>query len=199
MSSPTCMSRPAGLLLIAAAAGNFAGVVLFSMRDGVNGGAPPSHAYLVAERGLFAAGMVVSALGFCLLDDLSVRGSALMRAGALGYFAAAAVGVVAETLQLSHLEAYPTTVAYVVLAFFGQAVIGAALALGELVPAWLGWLTMVWNLGWLVGLSLASPDDVYYPVLHLMMPILIGIALLRSTRRRSGRLPARTRAPSSPP
>jgi hypothetical protein len=73
MSNPTCMSRPAGLLLIAAAAGNFAGVVLFSMRDGVNGGAPPSHAYLVAERGRFAAGMVVSASAFSMISASAVR------------------------------------------------------------------------------------------------------------------------------
>jgi hypothetical protein len=156
--------------------------VLFGLRDGVNNGAPPTHAYLVAERGLFMAGMLVSALGFCLLAERD-RGSVLLRFGTLGYLAAGVVGVVAETMELAHLEAYPTTVAYVVLAFLGQAIIGLALARSDLVTPWLGWLTLAWNIACLVVLSIGCPDDVYFPVLHLMMPIPIGIALLRSPGR----------------
>lgn len=43
-----------------------------------------------------------------------------------------------------------------------------------------GWLTAAWNAGWLVALAVGSPTDIYYPALHLVMPIPIGIALLRS-------------------
>ena len=128
------------------------------------------------------AGMLVSALGFCLLAERD-RGSLLLSFGTLGYVAAGVVGVVAETMQLAHLEAYPTTVAYVVLAFLGQAIIGLALAMSDLVTALLGWLTVAWNIVWLLVLSIGSPDDVYFPVLHLLMPIPIGIALLRSPAR----------------
>ena len=177
------VSRHAGVLLLVAAAADVAAVVLFMLRDGVAGGPPPSQVYLIAERGLFMAGMLVSALGFCLLDVDRHSGSALLRFGALGYLEAGIVGVVAETMDLADRGAYPTTVAYVVMAFLSQALIGLALARSGLVASWLGWLTVVWNLAWLVGLSFASPSDVYFPILHLVMPIPIGIALLRPARR----------------
>ena len=153
-------------------------------RNGVAGGPPPSYGYLIAERGLLMAAMLVSALGFCLLGDDQRRGSALLRVGTLGYLAAGVVGVVAETMTLVDRAAYPTTAAYVVLAFLTQAVIGLALARSGLVAPCVGWLTLVWNLAWLVGLSLGSPGDIYFPILHLVMTIPIGIALLRSARRR---------------
>lgn len=180
--STTRVSRSAAGCLILAAAANLTAVVLFNLRDGVNNGPPPTHGYLVAERGLFMAGMLVSALGFCLLAERD-RGSELLRFGTLGYLAAGVIGVVAETMSLAHIGAYPTTVAYVVLAFLGQAIIGLALGRSGLVTPWLAWLTLAWNLAWLAGLSIGSPDDVYYPVLHLLMPIPIGIALLRSAAR----------------
>ena len=178
------VARPAGALLLAAASANLAGVVLFLLRDGVNGGLPPNQAYLIAERGLIMAGMLVSALGFCLLDDRE-RDSVLLRFGTLGYLAAGVIGVVAETMNLAGQAVYPATAAYVVLAFLTQAVIGLALARNGLVKPWLGWLTLVWNMAWLVGLSLSSSDDVYFPILHLVMPIPIGIALLRPAKRRA--------------
>ena len=178
------MSRSAGVLLLIAAAANLAGVVLFFLRNGVAGGPPPSYSYLIAERGLLMAAMLVSALGFCLLGDDQRRGSVLLRVGTLGYLAAGVVGVVAETMTLVDRAAYPTTAAYVVLAFLTQAVIGLALARSGLVAPWVGWLTLVWNLAWLVGLSLGSPGDIYFPILHMVMTIPIGIALLRSARRR---------------
>jgi hypothetical protein len=182
MTNAVRVSRSAAASLLLAAAANCAAVVLFSLRDGVNNGPPPNHDYLVLERGLFMAGMIVSALGFSLLAERD-RDSALLRFGTLGYFAAGIVGVVAETMDLARLEAYPTTVAYVVIAFLGQAIIGLALARSGLITPWLGWLTVAWNVAWLVGLSIRSPDDVYFPVLHLLMPIAIGIALLRSPAR----------------
>jgi hypothetical protein len=182
MTSATRVSRSAAGCLLLAAAANLAAVLLFSLRDGVNSGPPPTHAYLVAERGLFMAGILVSALAFCLLAERD-RDSVLLRIGTLGYLAAGVVGVVAETMGLASVQAYPTTVAYVVIAFLSQAIIGLALALSGLVAPWLGWLTLIWNIAWLLGLSIASPDDVYFPVLHLLMPIPIGVALLRSPAR----------------
>jgi hypothetical protein len=182
MTNAAHISRSAAGLLLVAAAANLTAVVLFSLRDGVNGGAPPTDAYLFAERGLFMAGMLVSALAFSLLAE-RVRDSVLMRIGTLGYLAAGVVGVVAETMDFGPLQAYPTTVAYVVIAFLSQAIIGLALALSGLVAPWLGWLTLVWNIAWLLGLSIGNPDDVYFPVLHLMMAVPIGVALLHSPAR----------------
>lgn len=182
MTSATRVSRSAAGCLLLAAAANFTAVVLFNLRDGVNNGSPPTHAYLVVERGLFMAGMLVSALGFCLLVERD-RGSVLLRFGTLGYLAAGVVGVVAETMGLAYLEAYPTTVAYVVLAFLSQAIIGLALARSGLVTPWLGWLTLAWNIACLLVLSIGRPNDVYFPALHLLMPVPIGIALVRSPAR----------------
>ena len=47
-----------------------------------------------------------------------------------------------------------------------------------LVAAWAGWATILWNLGWLLIMLIIRPRDIYYPVLHHVAPLLIGIALL---------------------
>jgi hypothetical protein len=41
------------------------------------------------------------------------------------------------------------------------------------------WAAVAWNLGWLVALPILSPGDLYFPVLHHPVPLLVGIALLR--------------------
>ena len=42
----------------------------------------------------------------------------------------------------------------------------------------IGWVTIVWNLGLLVVLSVITPGDIYYPIAHQIMPLVIGGALL---------------------
>jgi len=73
---------------------------------------------------------------------------------------------------------YPQIVIYVVLAFLAQAVFGASLLQTGLVAAWAGWGTVIWNLGWLFVMLLSRPHDIYFPVLHHVAPLIIGIALL---------------------
>ena len=68
--------------------------------------------------------------------------------------------------------------AVVCLAFVGQALFGASILRSGLLPGWVGWTTIVWNLAWLVILPIARPQDVYYPWLHYVAPLIIGIALL---------------------
>jgi hypothetical protein len=109
----------------------------------------------------------------------------LMRLGVAGYLAGSIIGVVAETLELTSTAVYPMIVVYVTLAFVSQAAIGCALSMSELVPRWIGWATAVWNLGWLAFLVLARPWDVYFPILHLIMPVFIGAALILRRRRES--------------
>lgn len=46
------IERAAGLFLVLGFVANIAGVLMFNIRDGVNGGAPPSHEYYLWERGL---------------------------------------------------------------------------------------------------------------------------------------------------
>lgn len=167
-----------GLLLAAVA--ELCAVVLFTLRDGADGGLPPSHGYLLVERSMFMVGMLLSAIAFCLLDDRrAARENQLLRAGALGYLAAGIVGVVAEATELANSGAYPLFVTYVVTAFLGQAVIGLGLLVARLVAAWVAWTTVAWNIVWPLVLSLVSPGDYYYPAVHLVMPLLIGVHMLR--------------------
>jgi hypothetical protein len=180
------VDRAAGILLLAGGFASQVGAYMYGLHvpDGV-GSAP--LAFIETEWGSFMAGMVLSALGFCLLDGRRYRPGAyvFMRLGVTAYLAGSIIGVVAETLELTSTAVYPMIVVYVTLAFVSQAAIGCALSMSELVPRWIGWATAVWNLGWLAFLVLARPWDVYFPILHLIMPVFIGAALILRRRRDS--------------
>jgi hypothetical protein len=72
------VDRAAGVLLLAGGFADFAGGIMFAIRGGESemaeelfpnwGSGAASLAFVGTERGLFMAGMVLSALGFCLLD-----------------------------------------------------------------------------------------------------------------------------------
>lgn len=141
--------------------------------------------YLLWERGFVIAAVLLNVLGLALLEDMLTRadGAALARLGLVAYELGAVIVVAAETAHLSTREgkrdwAYSQVVLYVVLAFLAQAAIGVALLQAELVAEWVGWVTIIWNLGWLLILPIFSPRDIYYPVLHHVAPLIIGIALL---------------------
>ena len=108
----------------------------------------------------------------------------LLRAGALGHLVAGSIGVVAEAIDLENFEVHPLFVTYVLTAFVSQAVIGLGLRAARLVAAWVGWTTVAWNVVWPVVLSLVSAGDYYCPALHLLMPLLIGVHMLRRLLRR---------------
>lgn len=139
--------------------------------------------YLLWERGFVIAALLLNVLGLVLLEAMLHDDSSMARLGMVTYVFAAVIVVVAETTYLSKREstrewAYPQVVLYVVLAFLAQAAFGVALLQTELVAGWAGWVTIIWNLAWLVILPIFSPRDIYYPVLHHVAPLLIGIALL---------------------
>jgi hypothetical protein len=48
----------------------------------------------------------------------------------------------------------------------------------NLLPAWIGWTTIAWNLILLIVLLSVTPGDIYYPVAHHLMPRLIAVPLL---------------------
>jgi hypothetical protein len=191
------VDRAAGILLLAGAFANFGGVIMFSIRGGPSemaeelfpswGSGAASLAFLGIERGLFMAAMVLSALGFCLLDGRRYRPGAyvFMRLGVTAYLAASIIGVVAETLEVASRPVYPMFVVYVTLAFVSQTAIGCALAMSELIPRWIGWATAIWNLAWLAILVLARPWDIYFPILHLVRPGFIGAVLILRRGRKS--------------
>lgn len=162
------------------------GAALFWIRGGIRGGAPPTHAYFVWERGLIMAGVVLTAVGFALLDGIlqDTEGRSLTRAGASAYFFGAVLVVAAEASGLAQTfekdwfgRNYPLVVTYVVLAFLSQAAIGGSLLQSRLLAPWIGWVAIVWNMGWLV-VSLLVRSAIYIPFFHHLIPLLIGLALL---------------------
>ena len=171
--------RTAGALLVAAILPLALGLYLFSSRNGVQGGMPRSLTLLMWERGSVVAAVVLTALGLVLLDALlqDTSGRILARLGASTYFFGAVLLVAAEAMRLGQAS-YRLIVVYVVLALLGQAAIGGALLQSNVLPAWIGWMTIAWNLILLLVLPIVTPDDVYFPIVHHPMPLLIGVALL---------------------
>jgi len=179
------MQRAAGFFLVLSFVANLAGVLMFSIRGGAGGGTPPSYTFFVWERSFFMAAVVLTAIGFVLLEGplRKTNGRVLARTGATAYLFAGILVVAAESLILSMGEeferrGYPLIVIYVVLAFLAQAAIGGALLQSGLLARWIGWVTILWNLAWLVVLLVITPADIYFPILHHLMPLLIGSALL---------------------
>ena len=138
--------------------------------------------FFLWERSLVIAALLAALLSFTLLRRvLEAAGDGILASMALVLFlVAATLAVVAETMSFPSSEIlYPPIVAYVVLSFLGQAVFGMALLRTGLLPTWVGWVTVIWNLAMLVFLMVTKPQDMYYPWLHYVAPLLIGIALLR--------------------
>jgi hypothetical protein len=173
--------RVAGALMVAAFVPLTLGIFLFLSRNGIQGGAPRSTAHFVWERGSLLAAVILTAAGLMVLETIlqPTDGRTMARLGAGIYFFGAVLLVAAEAMQLPQGEvSYPLIVIYVVLALVGQAAIGVALLQSGLLPAWVGWATLAWNLAFLVVLPIATPRDLYFPILHHLMPLLIGLALL---------------------
>lgn len=137
--------------------------------------------FLLWERSFVIAAFLTSLMGFVLLAGmLQNAGDTVVARLALAlYLVSAVVVVVAETSYLYIGErVYPQIVAHVVLAFLAQAAFGVALLRTGLVAGWVGWATIIWNLTWLLILPIARPQDMYYPWLYYVAPLMIGIALL---------------------
>jgi hypothetical protein len=157
------------------------GGVLYMGRAILNWTAAQSHAYLVWERGFVVAAVLINLLGLALLEGIlrTAGDPVFARLGLITTFIAVAVVVTAEASALNDGgQAQAQIVTYVVLAFLAQAAFGVGLLQTDLLAGWVGWATVGWNLAWLVILPIASPRDIYYPVLHHTAPLMIGIALL---------------------
>jgi hypothetical protein len=176
------LERTTGAFLVAAALPLALGVYLFLNRNGVQGGAPRNPALYAWERGSILAAVVLTALGLVVLEMIfeGTPARTAARIGAMAYFFGAVLLAAAEAMSLAKRETatYPLIVVYVVLALLGQAAVGAAIVQSGLLPAWIGWTAIVWNLAWLIILPVTTPADVYFPVLHHLMPLVIGASLL---------------------
>jgi hypothetical protein len=143
--------------------------------------AAQSQSYLIWERGFVMAAILVATLGLVVLERLlEAAGDPILAPMGLTIFLIGTVLVLAaETFSLNRQEMiYAPIVAFVVMAFLGQAAFGAAILRTGFLPAWVGWATIIWNLAWLVILPIARPQNVYYPWLHYVAPVIIGIMLL---------------------
>ena len=171
------IERLSGICFILGFAVMSLGIAMFLSRGGLQGGDGSA-----LERGALMAAVVVTVVGVALLDGPlgETAGRALSRVGLTLYILGAAALLVAEATALSQGErsVYALIVIYVVLALLAQAAVGGALLQTGIVPAWVGWTTIVWNLGFLVVLPIVTSGDMYYPVLHGLMPLVIGIYLL---------------------
>lgn len=137
--------------------------------------------YLYWERGLVITTFLINVLGFVLLEDLlrNAGDTFIAQMAIVIYVISAAVLVVAETAYLNNREwVYPQFVAHIMLAFLVQIAFGVALLQTGLTAPWVGWATIIWNLGFMVILPIVTPSNIYFPVLHHVAPLLIGIALL---------------------
>jgi len=142
-----------------------------------------TNTYLLWERGWIIAAALVNLLGFVMLAGLlqNAGDTVIARLALTLYVVATGVLLVAEgTLMFNRQWIMPQVVIYVVLAFLLQAAFGVALLRTGLVASWAAWSTIIWNLGWLAFFAIVRPDDIYYPVLHHVAPVLIGVALLMS-------------------
>ncbi len=125
--------------------------------------------------------VLAATLGFVLLERVleSAGDTVLSPLGMTTFLIAAVLVLAAESFGLKLDEyMYAPVVASVILAFIGQALFGAAILRTGFLPAWVGWATVIWNLAWLVILPIARPHDMYYPWLHYVAPLVIGISLL---------------------
>jgi hypothetical protein len=169
------------LLLIACFFIFVVGGILFTGREIWKWPVGQTAGYLRWERGFVITALLVNVLGLVLLEGLlRAAGDSIISRLALGtYLISAVVVIVAEMTYLHHREwVYPQIVLHVVLAFLAQAAFGAALLRTGLVESWAGWVTIVWNVAWLVVLAIASPRNMYFPALHHVAPLIIGMTLL---------------------
>lgn len=157
------------------------GGVLYAGRAFLKWHGAETAAYLHWERGFVIVAVLAAVLGLALLEDMlrAAGEPVLSRLGLVAYLFGAVIVVAAETTSLdSRNSVYPQIVLYVLLAFLAQAAFGASLLQTGLVPGWVGWVTVIWNLGWLLVMLIVRPRDIYFPVLHHVAPLIIGIALL---------------------
>jgi hypothetical protein len=177
--------RVTGGLLLASCALVFVGVMMFTFRVFLHARFGARPGYYQWERGFIVSGFIALALGLAALSSLLRQAGDLVFSdvGLTAFVIAAVVLTVAEVAWLT-AAGLPDGLTgalvriFVVLAFLSQAAYGAALLQTGLLPAWLGWITVIWNIGWLV--VLLGAKDPYYPVLHFQLPMLAGILLLVS-------------------
>jgi len=172
-----------GGLLVVGQALVMVGIFMFTFRVFLHAPAGERPGYYQWERGMVIGGFLVLALGLAALGSLLRQaGDPLFSdVGLTAYVIGVALLTVSEVAWLT-AAGLPAGLTggliriFVILAFVAQAAFGAAILQTGLLPAWLGWTTIIWNGAWLI-LMLGARDP-YYPFMHLELPLLAGIWLL---------------------
>jgi hypothetical protein len=176
------ITRTAGLILILCFIFQFPGLMMFWLRGGVKGGAPRSQAHFIWERSFIMGSVIAASIGFVVFAGAlqNHNGMLLGIIGAAAYLFGGVLVVAAEALSLTigFEKLLPIVNTYVILAFLSQAAVGGAILQSGLAAPWVGWVSIVWNVGWLAAIPRLSPREIYFPILHSVMPLLIGIALI---------------------
>lgn len=173
--------RVSGALSIAAFMLHLGGVVLFNGREFLNwfDGTPALFAW---ERGLFIAAYGAAALGVAVLESAlhQTVHTVLGRLAATSFLIAAVLAIIVEASFLSRDSGQTALVVVMVIALFlAEAILGWSLIGSGVTSPWIGWVVLFWNLGWLAVLVAGVPEDLYYPILHFLPLLLIGIGLVR--------------------
>lgn len=163
----------------------FVGILMFGLRVFLHapfGGRP---GFYQCERLLIISGFLGVALGLAGLTGLLRQAGdpLLSEIGLTAYAVGVVLLAVVEVSWLTEArlpEQFIHTLLrlFVVASFVAQAVFGSALLATGLLPGWLGWTTIIWNLAWCAVMLRAG--DPYYPFMHLQLPLLAGILLLAS-------------------
>jgi hypothetical protein len=168
-----------GALFILAFVPVLAGGVMFSGRKQLGWAVAQSRRYLYWERSLWIAAMVLLTAGSSLFAELlQAQGEHVFsRLGETAFLFGALVIAVAEAyaLDTQSWASYMVRLA-VVLLFVAQALLGGAALHVAGLPQWIGWATIIWNVGALALLVRAK--DPYFPAVHYLMPLITGMTLI---------------------
>jgi hypothetical protein len=176
--------RVSGLLLLIAFILNLGGVVMYAAATEY-GWLVETPTYYAWERALVMSSYVAAALGTAVLEPaLAEAGAAILgRLAAIAFPMAASVALVMEAVTINGPEQYALIVVSVLLLFGAELLLGAAVLACRLVPAWVGWAAVAWNVVWPAILPIASPGDLYYPILHAIPLLMISIPLIQPGRK----------------
>jgi hypothetical protein len=150
----------AGSLLILRSVIFFIGGILYAGGAIWKWPAGETSDYLRWERDSVFASILVAVLGLVLLERMlqSTGDTISTPLGMVTFFTCAVLVIVAENHFLNKLEwLYAPIVVYFFLVFLSQAAFGVALLQTGLLPEWIGWATIIWNLTWLVVFPFARP------------------------------------------
>jgi hypothetical protein len=182
--------RVSGLLLLLAFILTLGAAVMYAAGTEY-GWVVETPTYHASERALLMSSYVAAALGAAVLEPaLAEAGASILgRLAAVAFPMAASVALVMEAVSIDGAEFRPSShalIVVVVLLLFGaELLLGAAVLASRLVPVWVGWAAIVWNVVWPAILPIVSPGEPYYPILHAIPLLMISIPLIQPGRQLS--------------